>query len=142
MIALVAAAPSLAGCDPISWTRVTLNHPLSAGEVAFIVPGTTRLEDVVARLGAPDQLIGTHRGMVMNYFYEDARYFRVNLGWPLGFISPISYAPHDLVFANSASGADTFQVAFDAEGAVRYAGFFRGAASARYRVVPFDAPKP
>ena len=140
-IAAIAAGLSAAGCDPISWTRLTLNHPLKAEEVGFIVPGSTRLDEVVARLGAPDQLIGTRGGMAANYLYEDAKYFRVNFGWPLGFVSPIAYAPHDLVVANNALSADTFQVAFDARGVVQYAGFFRGAA-ARYKAWPFDETKP
>jgi hypothetical protein len=131
----------LAGCDAISWTRVTINHPLKSDEVAFIVPGRTSLDEVVARLGAPDQLVGTHNGFAMNYLYRDAKYFRVNLGYPLDYVSPTSYLPHDFVLARSASGADTFQVAFDARAVVQYAGFFRGAAGADYNPWPFDATK-
>lgn len=136
------AGVSVAGCDPISWTRVTLNHPLNADEVAFIVPGQTKLDEVVARLGAPDQLVGTRGGFAANYLYRDAKYFRVNFGWPLGFVSPTAYLPHDFVLERSASGADTFQVAFDSRSVVRYAGFFRGAAGAQYKAWPFEDTKP
>lgn len=141
-VAACATALGIAGCDPLSWTRVTLNSPLKADEVAFIVPGRTKLADVVGRLGAPDELIGTHNGFAANYLYHDAKYFRVNFGWPLGFVDPLSYAPHDLVLGNSALGADTFQVAFDARGVVRYAGFFRGAAAAQFKMWPFEGTKP
>jgi hypothetical protein len=140
-IALLAGL-AVAGCSPISWTRVTLNHPLTADEVSFIVPGETRLQEVVARLGAPDQLVGTHDGFAANYLYRDAKYFRVNLGYPLGFVSPTAYLPHDFVLAGSASGLDTFEVAFDARSVVRYAGFFRGAAAAQYKAWPFGDGKP
>ena len=140
-IAVVLAGLSLGGCDPLSWTRFTFNHPLTADEVAFIVPGQTNLDEVVARLGAPDQLTGTRDGFAANYLYRDSKYFRVNLGWPLGFVSPTSYLPHDFVLERSASGADTFQVAFDAHAVVRYAGFFRGAAAAQYKASPFDETK-
>jgi hypothetical protein len=139
--ATLAAALSVAACDPISWTRVTINHPLKAEDVAFIVPGRTTLKDVVARLGAPDELIGTHDGMAANYRYQDSKYFRVNFGWPLGFIDPLSYAPHDLVLANTRLSADTFEVAFDGRGVVAYAGFFRGS-GARYKVLPLEDSKP
>ena len=100
------AALCLAACDPISWTRVTLNQPIAA-----------------------------------NYLYRDAKYFRVNFGWPLDFVSPVAYLPHDLALANSASGGDRFQVAFDSRAVVRYAGFFRGAAAAQYRAWPFEDTK-
>jgi hypothetical protein len=135
------AALCLAGCDPISWTRVTLNQPLAARDVAFIVPGRTRLDEVVARLGAPDQLVPAQDGFAVNYLYRDAKYFRVNFGWPLGFVSPTAYLPHDLVLENSASGADRFQVAVDSRSVVRYVGFFRGAAAAQYKAWPFEGAK-
>jgi hypothetical protein len=140
-ILTLAAGLAVAACDPISWTRVTLNHPLKSEDVAFIVPGQTTLKDVVGRLGAPDQLLPIRDGMAANYLYEDSKYFRVNFGWPLGFINPLSYAPHDLVLANTRLSADTFEVAFDARGVVAYAGFFRGA-GARYEVLPLDNKKP
>jgi len=136
------AALGAAGCDPISWTRLTLNQPIKAEDVAFIVPGQTKLEDVIARLGAPDQLIGARDGIVVNYLYEDEKYFRVNFGWPLGFVSGVSHVPHDFVLANSALGADTFQVAFDTRGTVRYSGFFHGTAGTHFKMSPFDSSKP
>jgi hypothetical protein len=89
-ILTLATGLAVAACDPISWTRVTLNHPLKSEDVAFIVPGQTTLKDVVGRLGAPDQLLPIRDGMAANYLYEDSKYFRVNFGWPLGFIDPLS----------------------------------------------------
>lgn len=141
LVATLALGLAAAACDPISWTRVTLNHPLKPEDVVFIQPGKTTLKEVVARLGAPDQLVATHHGMAANYLYEDSKYFRVNFGWPLGFIEPLSYAPHDLVLANTRLSADTFEVAFDVRGVVEYAGFFRGA-GARYKLLPIDDEKP
>lgn len=39
--ALAASGLSLVGCGPIGWTRVTINRPHHAQDVAFIVPHQT-----------------------------------------------------------------------------------------------------
>ena len=56
--AIVAAGLAVAACGPVGWTRVTVNHPLNAGEVKFIVPGETKWDEVISRLGAPGELAG------------------------------------------------------------------------------------
>src|SRR5690348_13249956 len=105
------AALCLAGCDPISWTRVTLNQPLAVTDVAFIVPGHTRLDEVVARLGAPDQLVAAGDGFAVNYLYGDSKDFAVNFGWPFAFVSPPSYLRPDFVLGNTVGGGGGFQFA-------------------------------
>ena len=94
-------AVALAGCGPINWTRVTLNHPFEAKDVVFIQPRETRLNDVVSRLGAPNELQETPNGMIAEYDYYDSRRFDVDFGWPAGFFLPpgASMAPHQMEFS-------------------------------------------
>jgi hypothetical protein len=118
-------ALALIGCGPINWTRVTLNHPFQAKDVAFIKPGETKLDDIVRRLGAPNDLQETPNGMIADYYYYDSMRFDVDLGWAAGFFLPpgASMAPHQLEFTNARVGADSFEVAFDKSGVVQYKGF-------------------
>jgi len=138
--AIVALALSVAGCGPIGWVRVTVNRPLDAREVAFIVPGTTTWDEVTGRLGAPDRLAEAQDGLIADYLYSDTRYFRIDPGWPLGFITPVSYAPHSFALSVEGVGIETFQVAFDSRQVVQYAGFRRGEAGSQYRLTPFESP--
>jgi hypothetical protein len=140
--ALVASGLALGGCGPIGWTRVTVNHPFQAQDVAFVVPRQTTWDEVTRRLGAPDELIRTGDGLAADYFSADSRSFRVNFGWPLGFIAPVSYAPHDFTLGAQGIGTRTFQVAFDAQGVVVHAGFIPGAPASQYRLWPFSGPGP
>jgi hypothetical protein len=141
-VAVAAIGLGVAGCGPIGWIRVTINHPLDAREVAFIVPGRTTWGEVTTRLGAPNRLAAVHDGVVIDYVYSDSKSFSVNLGWALGFIGPLSYAPHSLSLGGQGTGVHTFQVAFDSRGVVQYADFRRGQAAAQYRVWPFKNPGP
>jgi hypothetical protein len=129
--ATLAIGLSVAGCGPIGWVRVTVNHPLDAHEVAFIVPGKTTWDEVTGRLGAPDRLVSRHDGLIADYQYSDSKYFRINPGWLLGFITPVSYAPHDLGLSVEGTKIETFQVAFDSRQVVQYAGFRRGEAASQ-----------
>jgi hypothetical protein len=62
-------------------------------------PHPASWDEVTARLGAPDQLVRTGDGLALNYVSSDGKSFGVNFGWPLGFITPISYVPHDFKLA-------------------------------------------
>src|SRR5262249_16027523 len=124
-LAAILFAPAVAGCGPINWTRVTLNHPFQAKDVAFIEPGKTQLNDVVNLLGAPNELRETPDGMIAEYDYYDSRRFDVDFGWPAGFFLPhgVSMAPHQVEFTNAGAAANTFEVAFDGKGVVQYSCF-------------------
>ncbi len=74
---LILAAGLAAGCTPIAWTRVTLNNPIDAGDVAFITPGKTNLDEVINALGVPSELSRAPDGFVANYYYYDGRRFSV-----------------------------------------------------------------
>ena len=137
-------ALAVTGCGPINWTRITLNHPLQAKDVAFIKPGETRLNDVIGRLGAPNDLLETPDGMIADYYYYDSRRFDVDFGWPAGFFLPpgASMAPHQLEFTNAGIAADTFEVAFDGSGVVRYEGFSHTASVPGFNSSPFGGQVP
>jgi hypothetical protein len=137
-VALFALA--LTGCGPINWTRVTLNHPLEAKDVAFIKPGETRLDDVVRQLDAPNDLEETPNGMIADYYYSDSRRFDVDFGWAAGFFMPpgTSMAPHELEFTNIGVGADSFEVAFDKGGVVQFEGFSHTTSLPGLDISPFN----
>ncbi|HXH86784.1 MAG TPA: hypothetical protein VNI35_08140, partial [Nitrospira sp.] len=88
---------SLPGClrSPLIWQRVTLNQPLTAANVSFIVDGTTGMPEVVEKLGAPDQMVRAGEAVVAQYHFYNGKYFRVDYGWGLRFLIPF-YSP-DLV---------------------------------------------
>jgi hypothetical protein len=139
---ILAIGLNVAGWGPIGWVRVTVNHPLDAREVAFIVPGRTTWDDVTNRFGAPDRLVSGRDGLIADYLYSDTRYFRIDPGWPLGFVGPVSYAPHSFALSVEGIGIQTFQVAFNSREVVKYAGFRRGEATSQYRLTPFESPSP
>jgi hypothetical protein len=97
---------------------------------------------VTSRLGPPDRLAAIGGGLVADYFYSDSKSFNVNPGWPLGFLGPVSYAPHSLTLGGQGIAIHTFQVAVDSRGIVQYAAFRRGEAASQYRLWPFDGPGP
>src|SRR5579875_3590407 len=137
--AILAASLFVSGCGPVGWTRVTLNRKLTPQNVAFIHPGTTKWDTVIKELGAPSELEGTGSGILANYFYYDDRNFSADFGWPLNFFPPASYAPHSMEFRNGAMAVDTFQVAFDKRGVVRYDGFVQRARNFEFRFWPFQS---
>jgi hypothetical protein len=132
-------------CGPIAWTRITINRPMKPKDVAFIVPGRTKWDEVIKNLGAPNELVkAPDDGVVAGYYYCDSKHFGLDLGWPLGFFLPpgASEAPHEMDFGNSGIGIDTFEVAFDANGIVQYDGFSRANGAARFKGVPFESYRP
>jgi len=141
---ILALCVALAGCSLISWTRVTLNRPLQADDVAFIRPGQTKWDEVIERLGAPNELKGTSSGTIADYYYYDGKRFDVDFGWPLGFFLPpgASAAPHQMSLGTQGIGADTFQVTFDTSGTVQYDGFSHTTAASRFKGLPFQGYLP
>jgi hypothetical protein len=143
LLAALAGGLGLAGCGgPFGWVRVTVNRPLKPQDVAFIVPHRTRWDEITRRLGAPDELVRTADGVAADYLCSDGKSFRVNFGWPLGFVAPVSYAPHDFTLGGQGIGSRTFEVAFDARDVVVYAGFVPGAPASKFRLWPFSSPGP
>jgi hypothetical protein len=128
---------SLSGClrGPVSWQRVTLNQPLSAQDVSFVVNGETNLSEVVEKLGAPNQMLSSSGGVVARYEFTDGKYFRVDFGWGLRFLIPF-YSP-DLVLGAGGVGVDVFQVTCNDRWIVQDHGFAFHSQSSAFRLWPF-----
>jgi hypothetical protein len=100
----------VSGCGFVSFARLTVNDPIGEQDVAFIKAGQTTFAEIVQKLGAPDELNARDHGAVAVYHFRDARYSRLNLGWPLHFFLPVS---PDLILAAGGLGTDQFLVTFD-----------------------------
>src|SRR5215475_7180314 len=127
----------LAGCfrGPVVWQRVTLNQPLSAQDVSFVVNGETSLSEVVEKLGAPNQMLSSNGGLIARYQFTDGRYFRVDFGWGLRFLIPF-FAP-ELVLGGGGLGTDAFQVTYNDNWIVQDHGFAFHSQSSEFRLWPF-----
>ncbi|HKO31629.1 MAG TPA: hypothetical protein VJU54_10850 [Nitrospiraceae bacterium] len=117
------------------WQRVALNQPFSVQDVSFIVDGDTKLQEVVERLGAPNQMFSSNAGVVARYHFTDGKYFRVDYGWGFRFLIPF-YSP-DLVLGGGGLGVDVFQVTFNDRWVVQEHGFAFHAQSSAFRLWPF-----
>ena len=127
----------LSGCGFLTWSRLSINDPIKPEDVRFIVPGRTTLSEVMARLGTPDELVGTKTGGAAFYHFRDLKYFRANYAWPLRFV--IQENP-DFVMAGAGLGADLFELVFDRQWVIRQYAFATHLEASRYRAWPFDPP--
>ena len=128
---------TLSGCirGPVVWQRVTLNQPLTAQDVSFVVNGETSLSEVVEKLGAPNQMLSSNGGVIARYQFTDGRYFRVDFGWGLRFLIPF-YSP-ELVLGGGGLGTDAFQVTYNDDWVVQDHGFAFHSQSSEFRLWPF-----
>lgn len=129
--AAVMVCISVVGCNVV---RVSMNAILTPDDVAFIAPGQTTLTDVVTRLGAPDSIGETDKGMVATYRFLDLKYSRVNFGW---LAKPWTPVDPDLIFSRTGLGVDAFQVAFDPHGVVVHSSFQRHLSGPPFYPYPF-----
>ena len=119
------------GCNV---ARITLNTPLTQGDVAFIEPGQTTLADVITKLGAPDSITDSDTGIVAIYRFLDMKYSRINFGWLLKPWSPVDI---DLVISRTGFGTDAFEVLCDDSWVVTHRGFLRHRSDPRFNPYPF-----
>ncbi len=131
---LLTLALSLTGCGFISFVRISVNESITPDDVAFIVPGTTTFADVAAKLGTPEELTGIESGAVAVYHFRDAKYSRVNFGWPLQFFLPVT---PELVMSGAGLGTDVFQVVYDARWVVQEHAFAHHVTPHRFIPWPF-----
>lgn len=112
----------LTGCGFITVAHITVNDPIDEEDVAFIIPGQTTFSEIIERLGAPDELAGVEDGKraVIFYHFRDAKYSRVNFGWPLRFWTPVQ---PDFIFSGLGFGTDVFEVALNRDWVVQYHAF-------------------
>jgi hypothetical protein len=73
-------------------------------------------------------------GAVVSYHFLDAKYARINYGWPLQFVSPVSV---DMILAGGGLATDVFQVAFDSQWVARQQAFAKHVQASQYRLWPF-----
>jgi hypothetical protein len=141
VLAFVTCSVSLSSCGFASFSRLSFNDPIKLEDVAFITPGQTTFLQVVAKLGAPDEIrpIGEDNGAVISYHFLDAKYSRVNYGWLLQFISPASV---DMILAGGGLGTDVFQVQFDSNWVTRQYAFAKHVHANRFKPWPFDLEEP
>jgi hypothetical protein len=130
----VCLALTLSGCGFATFARVTVNDPITPETVAFIEPGSTTLSDVVAKLGAPDEMKGLEGGAVVSYHFRDVKYSRLNLLWPLRFLLPEN---PDFILGGGGIGTDLFQVFLDERWIVQTHAFSQQANANRFRLWPF-----
>ena len=122
---------TLSGCNVI---RVTVNKPLTEGDISFIVPGQTTLTDVVAKLGTPDAITDTETGVVATYRFLDLKYSRVNFGCLAKFWSPVD---PDLILSRSGFGLDAFELLCDDRWIVTHRNFVRRLGGPQFNPYPF-----
>jgi hypothetical protein len=121
-------------CSGCNVMRITLNTPITAKDVAFIVPGQTTLPEVVERLGSPDSLNNTSTGIVSIYRFLDMKYARINVGWVARFWSPVD---PDVIFSRTGLGTDALQVFYDSNGVVIEHSFLRHLKELPFHPYPF-----
>ena len=119
------------GCSVI---RITLNTPLTQDDVAFIVPGQTKLVDVITKLGTPDSITDSHEGAVATYRFLDVKYSRINFGWLLKLWSPIDL---DLIVSRTGLGTDALELLCDSNWVVTHQSFLRRLSGPRFNPYPF-----
>ena len=78
---------SLSGCD---FRRVVVNDPLVVDSLDELVPGTSTIQDVAEKLGAPGEIEEGASGMVFRYRFGDSKTMRVNFGWILRVFFPVA----------------------------------------------------
>jgi len=138
LVGLLVVGLGLAGC-PLTWQRVSVNAVIKPEDVSFVVPGRTTFHDVVARVGAPDQLSDSDSGPVAHYHFLDFKRFRVNFGYLLKFFTPPG-VPDDIILHRGGAGTEELLVFFDRNWVVRQRVFAHNANASRFRAWPFDDP--
>jgi len=165
IVGLLVVSLIVVGC-PLTWQRVSINETIAPEDVAFIIPGKTTLAEIVARLGAPDEITSpdgritytpfglrmitrtpqvitaSYPGAVARYRFLDFKRFRANFTWGLKFIQPVPGIPDDFVFESGGIGTDEFLVVLDSNWIVRQHAFAKHADASRYRPWPFDLEPP
>ena len=103
----------LLGCD---FRKIVVNDPIHPEDVAFIKSGKTTMQQVTARLGAPDEITGTPDRLWFRYHFKTTKILRVDFGVLFRIWSPVS---PPMSIGRSDAGTDVFLVAFDSQWVTR-----------------------
>ena len=95
------------GCD---FRRVVVNDPIYPQHVQFIESGTTTMQQVTERLGAPDEITGTPEKLWFRYHFKSTKFLRVDFGVLFRIWSPVT---PPMSIGRSDAGTDVFLIAFD-----------------------------
>jgi outer membrane protein assembly factor BamE (lipoprotein component of BamABCDE complex) len=109
----------MAGC---SLRRVIVNDVIAPQQVSFIQSGMTTMPQVVAQLGAPDEIQESEFGLATIYQWSDTKASGVDFGFIARFFSP--YSP-SMTLARTGIELEQFHVHYDTQGVVRTFGFTR-----------------
>ncbi len=127
-------ATAIAGCDPFaSFSRMTLNTPLTAQDTVFIQPKTTTFVQVVEQLGPPNELRGTSEGAVAVYYFLDGKRTRINYTAPAQVVQ--AFVP-DLVVSVWGLGVDQLTIWFDDRWVASDYGFAFNKKVGQFRLLP------
>lgn len=118
-VLVVTCAAIMAGC---SVRRVVVNDVIAPATVTFIQSGMTTLPQVVAQLGAPDEILESEFGLATIYQWSDTKASGVDFGFIARFFSP--YSP-SMTLARTGIDMEQFHVHYDTQGIVRTFGFTR-----------------
>ncbi|MEQ1793308.1 MAG: hypothetical protein ABL970_03875 [Nitrospira sp.] len=118
-VLVVICAAIMAGC---SLRRVVVNDVIAPPTVAFIQSGSTTMPQVVAQLGAPDEILESEFGLATIYQWSDTKASGVDFGFIARFFSP--YSP-SMTLAKTGIDMEQFHVHYDPQGRVRTYGFTR-----------------
>jgi hypothetical protein len=116
-LALLVACLASTGCIQLRFTRDAGDEPMTAGDTAVLRPGESRLDECLARLGAPNLVWWTENGeTACAYKWVDETSWRV-----IGFyILVAGYEDEDLDVPASVLRFDDHQVLIDVrEGRLR-----------------------
>ena len=87
LLVTVLMVPVFTGCD---FRRVVVNDPLVSELVEELVPGKSPVQEVVQKLGAPDDITEGATGIILRYRYGDTKTLRVNFGWIVRVFFPLA----------------------------------------------------
>lgn len=77
----------VAGC---AVRRVVFNDPITTRDVEFVRPGETTLQEVVERIGTPENIVADTDQLVADFQWSTTRSASLNLGYLFRLISPVS----------------------------------------------------
>jgi outer membrane protein assembly factor BamE (lipoprotein component of BamABCDE complex) len=109
----------LAGC---SLRRVVVNDVISPQGVTFIQSGSTTMQQVVSRLGVPQEIYESEFGMATVYEWSDTKSSAIDFGYIVRAFSP--YSP-SMTLARTGIDKEEFHVYYDTQGVVRTIAFTR-----------------
>lgn len=125
---------ALLGCDPLaSFSRITLNTPLTAQDTAFIQFKTTTFVQIVEQFGPPNELRSTSEGVVAVYYFLDGKRTRINYTAPTQLLQ--AFVP-DLVVSVWGIGVDQLTIWFDDRWVARDYGFAFNTKVEQFRLLP------